>query len=181
MTFTKFKTKSGKNIIIRLAAEQDSAALLEMKLEYLKDTKTIPLFQKEYPDELAYETQLIQRLKEEKNSVLFVAENEGKLVGNIDLNGNQRLKLFHTGVIGMGIRSEWRALGIGSALIDAVIKWSESNPYINLLWLEVYDSNEAGKALYNKMGFKECGRIRNFFCEDNVFIDKITMVRHLIR
>ena len=179
MSFTKFKTKSGKIITIRLANEQDAAALLEMKLEYLKDTKTIPLFQKEYPNELAFEKQLIQRLETEKNSVLFVAEHEGMLVGNIDLNGNQRLKLFHTGVIGMGIRSEWRGMGIGSALLEAVVKWSESNPYINLLWLEVYDSNEAGKALYNKIGFEECGRMQNFFCEDNEFIDKITMVRHL--
>jgi len=179
MSPIKFTTKFGAEITIRLATEHDAADLLAMKLEYLENTTTIPLYQKEYPDNIASEKRLIQRLEEEKNSVLFVAEKEDNLVGNIDLNGNQRLKLFHTGVIGMGIRSEWRGMGIGSALLDAVLKWSTSNPHINLLWLEVYDSNTAGNALYSKMGFEECGRIQNFFCEDDVFIDKITMVRHI--
>lgn len=174
-----YKTKSGEEITIRFATDMDASALLALKLEYLEDTKTIPLYKDEYPTHLAIEKQLIKRLEDEKNSVLFVAESQGKLIGNIDLNGNQRLKLFHTGVVGMGLHKEWREKGVGSALLDTVINWSKSNPFITVLWLEVYDSNMAGKALYNKMGFNECGKIKNFFCEDDVFIDKITMVRHL--
>ena len=158
---------------------QDAANLLAMKLNYLEDSKTIPLFLKEYPDDIKIETQLVKRLLKEKNSVLFVAESNGELVGNIDFNGNQRLKLFHTGVIGMGIREEWRGKGVGSALMQALINWSKKNPFISLIWLEVYDTNEGGKALYRKMGFKECGRMENFFHQDEKNIDKITMVRHL--
>ena len=179
MTPTQYLTKSGEEIIIRLATTEDASDLLAMKLEYLENTKTIPLFQSEYFDDPTNEMNLIRRLELEKNSVLFVAENNGKLIGNIDLNGNQRLKLFHTGVVGMGIREQWRGKGVGTALLEAVIKWSEMNHYIKLLWLEVYDSNEAGKALYRKFGFQESGRMKNFFHEDNEFIDKITMTRHL--
>jgi len=176
---TKFTTKSGEEITIRLATEDDASALLAMKLEYLENTKTIPLYKDEYPTILTFEIQLIKRLEEEKNSVLFVAESNNELIGNIDLNGNQRLKLFHTSVIGMGIRAEWRGKGVGSALLNVALQWSISNPFITLLWLEVYDTNEAGKNLYKKMGFKECGRINDFFCEDNVFIDKITMTKRI--
>jgi len=175
----KYLTKTGEEIIIRLATAEDARDLMTMKLDYLDDTKTIPLFQSEYPNEVVNELNLIKRLEIEKNSVLFVAENNNKLIGNIDLNGNQRLKLFHTGVVGMGIREEWRGKGVGTALLEAVIKWSEINMFIKLLWLEVYDSNEAGKALYRKMGFHECGIMKNFFHEGNDFIDKITMTRHL--
>ncbi len=177
MEAAKYTTKSGKEITIRTAMAEDAQALLALKLDYLENTKTIPLYQNEYPNEVELESQLIKRLEAEKNSVLLLAEVDNKLIGNIDLNGNQRIKLFHTGVVGMGISEEWRGDGVGSALLDAVIKWSEVNPFISLLWLEVYDSNEAGKALYAKMGFKECGRIQNFFCEDDKFIDKIMMMR----
>lgn len=179
MNLTKYKIKTGEEITIRLATAEDASALLALKLDYLENTKTIPLYKKEYPTDLAHELKLIQRLEEEKNSALFVAEFDSSLIGNIDLNGNQRLKLYHTGVVGMGILSKWRGKGVGSALLDAILKWSELNPFITLLWLEVYDTNLGGKALYQKMGFQECGRINNFFCEDNDFIDKITMVRHL--
>ena len=99
---TKFKTKTGKEVTVRIAEIQDTTQLLEMKLDYLEDSKTIPLFLNEYPNDIKIETQLVNRLLEEKNSVLFVAESDGELIGNIDFNGNQRLKLFHTGVIGMG-------------------------------------------------------------------------------
>ena len=176
---TKFTTKTGEEVTVRLAEVKDASNLLAMKLEYILDSKTIPLFINEYPDDIKKETQLVKRLLEEKNSVLFVAESQGELVGNIDFNGNQRLKIFHAGAIGMGIKEEWRGKGIGSTLIQAVINWSKNNPFITLLWLEVYDSNEAGKALYRKMGFKECGRMVNFFHQDDKNIDKITMVRHL--
>lgn len=179
MQATTFNTKSGEKITVRLASTQDASDLLAMKLNYIKDSNTLPLFLEEYPDDLEKEVELIERLSREKNSALFVAECNGQLVGNIDLNGNQRAKLFHTGVIGMGLEEKWRGKGIGSALMQAIIDWSTKNQFISILWLEVYDSNNAGKKLYEKMGFKVCGRIDNFFHEDDEKIDKITMVRHL--
>lgn len=179
MEQTKFTTKSGKEIVIRPASPGDAEALLQMKLEYLENSKTIPLFKNEYPDKVEQECELIERINKERNSTLLVAEHNGKLVGNIDLNGNQRLKLFHTGVIGMGIRETWRGIGVGSALLHSIIQWSKNNPFLTILWLEVYETNSGGKALYEKMGFEECGRIKGFFQEEEGNIDKLTMVRHL--
>ncbi|MEM9545921.1 MAG: GNAT family N-acetyltransferase [Bacteroidota bacterium] len=179
MKATKFSIKTGEDIIVRVAELKDARDLLEMKLEYLKNTNTIPLVENEYPNSIELEKQLIERLKDEQNSVLLIAEHKGHLIGNLDLNGNQRSKLFHTGVVGMGIRQGWRGLGVGSALMNALLDWTSTNSHISILWLEVYDSNSAGKMLYEKSGFKECGRIKNFFQEGDTFIDKITMVRHL--
>ena len=175
----RFTVKSGEEILVRQATVEDAAALLSMKLDYLKNTSTIPLFLDEYSKDVSKEIELIQRLSEEKNSCLFVAECENQLIGNIDLNGNQRRKLFHTGVIGMGLKKEWRGKGVGSALLKSVIDWSKENKHLTIVWLEVYDSNTAGKKLYEKQGFKECGRMHHFFREDGKEIDKITMVRYL--
>ena len=179
MSTTKFKTKSGEELIIRIANENDAAGLLKLKLDYLQNTNSIPLYPREYTNEVEQEALLIKKLAVERNSVLFVAEWNDELVGNIDLSGNQRIKLHHTGVVGMGIKEDWRGKGVGEALMKAVIDWSQHNPLIHLLWLEVYDSNLAGKSLYRKTGFKECGRIKNYFREEELFIDKITMVKHL--
>ncbi|MDF1696614.1 MAG: GNAT family N-acetyltransferase [Saprospiraceae bacterium] len=179
MHLRKFKLHTGQEIIIREAQHSDAQALLSLKLDYLKNTTTIPLFKDEYPDDLKSETQLIQRLEDEKNSVLVVAEHNNELIGNIDLNGNQRIKLFHTGVVGMGIKSDWRGCGIGTALLTYVIEWSRMNRFLKLIWLEVYQTNEAGLALYEKVGFNECGRIKDFFFENDTYIEKITMVKYL--
>ena len=179
MNPTKFILKNGKSITVREANQHDAPDLISLKLSYIEGSQTIPLLTHEYSDKVADEEHLIKRLKEEQNSILLLAENEGVLVGNIDLNGNQRSKLYHTGVIGMGIRKEWQGQGIGSVLLESAISWSKQNPYLSLIWLEVYDTNVAGKRLYQKLGFEECGRMKHFFKEDNVYIDKLTMVRHL--
>jgi RimJ/RimL family protein N-acetyltransferase len=81
----------------------------------------------------------------------------------------------HTGVIGMGIVSAWRNTGLGTALMTAVIDWARQHPVLELLWLQVYADNAAGRALYQKMGFAETGLIRDFCKHGDRYHDMITM------
>ncbi|MGK0317279.1 MAG: RimJ/RimL family protein N-acetyltransferase [Saprospiraceae bacterium] len=175
---TTCKSKNGHDIIIRPAESKDAESLLKLKLQYLRNTKTIPLFEDEYKNSIEEESALIDMLSKEKNSCLIVAEYEGQLIGNIDIKGNQRRKLIHTGMLGMGVAEKWQGLGIGSFLMREAIKWIDENEHLEIIWLEVYDSNYPGKILYGKMRFQECGRIKGFFKESGQLIDNITMVYH---
>ena len=167
--------KNGTSILIRQATPTDASALIQLKHSYLRNTKTIPLYIDEYTNTEKEESEWISNFIQQPNSCLLVAEHQGQLVSNIDLTGNQRKKLFHTGVIGMGVHIDWQGFGIGSLLMHTLIDWARTNKHLQLLWLEVYASNLHGLALYKKFGFLECGRIPNFFREDDLFIDKITM------
>ncbi|PZR21881.1 MAG: GNAT family N-acetyltransferase [Flavobacterium psychrophilum] len=171
-------TKDGKEIIIREAGENDAAGLIELKKSYIKDTTSIPLYEFEYKNDIQAEKEWIRKFVGESNSLLLVAEHNDKLIGNIDLNGNQRKKLFHTGMIGMGIAYQWQNKKIGSYLMDSVMKWASSKSPLRIIWLEVYSTNTGGIKLYEKFGFEQCGVIKNFFEEENP-ADKITMVKHL--
>ncbi|MFD2602911.1 GNAT family N-acetyltransferase [Flavobacterium suzhouense] len=171
-------TKDGKEIIIREATEEDAAELIGLKKSYIKNTMSIPLYEFEYKNDIQMEKEWINRFTNESNSLLFVAEHENKLIGNIDLNGNQRKKLFHTGMIGMGIAYQWQNKKIGSFLMDSLINWATSKSQLRIIWLEVYSTNIGGIKLYEKFGFEQCGLIKNFFEEENP-ADKITMVKHL--
>ena len=176
MLKSNYKSKNGLDITIRSAEASDAKALLSLKLEYLRNTKTIPLFEDEYKNSIEEEEALINMLSIEQNSCLLVAEFEGQLIGNIDIKGNQRRKLFHTAMLGMGLSERWQGLGIGTMLLTEVLKWSIENETLEIIVLEVYDSNYAGKALYNKIGFQECGRTSDFFRENGKLIDNIRMV-----
>jgi RimJ/RimL family protein N-acetyltransferase len=171
-------TKDGKEIIIREAREDDALDLIELKKSYIKNTTSIPLYEFEYKNDIQMEKDWINRFISETNSLLLVAEHGNKLIGNIDLNGNQRKKLFHTGMIGMGIAYEWQNRKIGSFLMESVIKWAENKSPLSIIWLEVYSTNTGGIQLYEKFGFEKCGQIKNFFKEENP-ADKITMVKHI--
>lgn len=173
------RSKNGAEIIIRHANSNDAKDLLSMKKEYLHNCDTIPLFSDEYKNSLEDEEILISRLGQEDNSCLLIAESDGLLVGNIDLNGNQRRKLKHTAMIGMGILESWRNQGIGHMLISAALEFAIENKFLKIIWLEVYDSNIGAKKLYQKNGFEECGRMQGFFLEHGKKIDNVRMMRTL--
>ena len=164
-------------IIVRNAVEEDAPALIALKKGYIKGTTSIPLYEDEYRNTPIQEAELIIKYNNEENSVLLVAECDGELIGNIDITGNQRRKLFHTAMVGMGIANEWQNKGIGSCLMDSALKAMSKTP-VGIVWLEVYSTNIGGLILYEKFGFEQCGIIKNFFNEA-VAIDKITMVKYI--
>ena len=87
--------------------------------------------------------------------------------------------MFHTGMIGMGIKEKWRNQGLGRFLIEAVIDWAKKHSAIELIWLDVYASNELGYNLYKNTGFKISGIINDFFKEENGYKDKIQMYQRI--
>lgn len=153
--------------------------MIDLKLSYLKGTSTIPLFPDEYTRDEPAERELILEYESSKNGIFLVAEHEGLLIGNIDITGNQRRKLFHTAMLGMGNRYDWQNQGIGTALIESALEWARNNSPLEIIWLEVYASNDLGLGLYKKTGFKICGRMPNFFKEKGKFVEKISMVKYL--
>lgn len=168
--------KSGEDILIREAVPSDAAALRNLKLSYIEGTTTIPMDLDEYKNDEVQEAIMIREYNEQSNSIILVAEHAGHLIGNIDVIGRQRRKLYHTGIIGMGIAYAWHGRGIGTLLMQSVIDWATISP-IRLLWLEVYANNAAGRGLYEKMGFQVVGTMPNFFYENGQAIDNIIMQR----
>jgi len=175
----KYKLKSGSSIKIRVPKLDEAQKLADLKRSYIKNTTTIPLELEEYPNDLKHELNLITDYIQSPNSILLVAEFNNELIGNIDLTGSKRAKMFHTAMIGMGIKEKWRNQGLGRILIESVIDWAKKHSAIELIWLEVYASNELGFNLYKKTGFKVSGRINDFFKEENGYKDKVQMYQRI--
>lgn len=110
---------------------------------------------------------------------MLVAEINNELIGNIDLTGSKSIKMFHTGMIGMGIKEEWRNQGLGKLLIIAVLDWAKNHSPTELVWLNVYASNKLGYHLYKNTGFIESGVIPNFFKDEKGYKDKIQMYKQI--
>lgn len=173
--------KSGEEILIREARVEDAPKLIALTKGYIEGTDTIPLYEDEFDPTLEYEEKWINNFIRQNNSLLLLAEFNGELIGNIDLSGNQRRKLYHTAMIGMGISEKWRSKGVGTVLMDAAIKWAEKNPYLDILWLQVYDTNIAGITLYKKMGFEITGQQEGMFREkDGSEVDSLMMTKYLV-
>ena len=106
--YSENKIPSGEVITIRTGSRQDAQKLIALKKSYITGTTSIPLYEDEYRNTIVEEAEWIDRYNNQDNSLLLLAEYNGEVIGNIDLTGNQRRKLYHTGMIGMGIHNDWQ-------------------------------------------------------------------------
>jgi len=171
--------KNEKTVLIRQAALSDAENLLNCIKTYIPTSNYIPKLESEIKLTVDQEKEWINSFLIYDNSLLLVAEYEGEIIGNIDLTGNRRKIMEHTAVIGMGMLQEWQNIGLGTALLSAIIEWAKNNPILELIWLQVYTENESGLNLYRKMGFVENGIIKNFFKKDNNYFHNLTMTLSL--
>lgn len=171
--------KDGRKVLLRHVEVADAPRVIEFVQGFVYDSEYVPLSEGEFNPTMAEEEQILSNYVERSNSLFLVAEFEGKLVANINVDGNQRKILRHTAVFGMGMHKEWQSCGLGTAILSAAIDWGRNNPELEILFLQVYAENEAGLALYRKMGFTEHGRLPGFFKQNGRYHDEIAMYLRL--
>lgn len=167
--------KDQREILLRHVEVSDAPRVIEFVHGFVYDEEYVPLVEGEFNPTLAEEEQLLANYVTRSNSLFLVAEFEGKIVGNINVDGNQRQILRHTAVFGMGMLKEWQSVGLGTAILQAAIDWARTESELEILFLQVYAENEAGLTLYRKMGFIQSGRIPNFFKQNGRYHDEILM------
>ncbi len=129
---------------------------------------------KNYPDNFGvlYEEELEANnfkfdkiiLETTSTDFLMGACDEEDLIGTCGFIQESRKKKSHIGIIsGMYVMPAYKSKGIGKKLIEATISKAFENPQIEIITLAVAGSNTIAQNLYQKTGFKEYGRLPNYF------------------
>jgi len=106
-----------------------------------------------------------------------VAEVEGKVVANSEVEKRSGL-MNHVGYLGIGIKSGYRGMGIGTQIMRTLIEESNKAGQ-KILVLDHFDTNRAARRLYKKMGFREVGKIPKGIYKDGKYIDLVRMTLEL--
>ena len=165
-------------MIIRHAEEKD-AENLAMLIREVENTTTHMLYE---PGERSFnpesERKMISNFNAERNSAIFLAESNGELAGYLIAKGGVAKRTLHSAYIVIGILDNCRGRGIGTELFKELFIWAPSKN-IHRLELTVKKDNEAGLALYKKMGFEIEGIKRNSLIVNDQFIDEMYMAKLL--
>lgn len=94
------------------------------------------------------------------------------------LSCHPRRRLAHTGEIALSVRKKYWHIGVGSAIMEALIELAKEASLKNVE-LGVYADNERAIALYRRFGFGEIGRHRGRMCVDGEYYDEILMDLHI--
>lgn len=160
-------------MLIREATRNDSAQIIAVMKN--AEASNLMLFgpgeRKMAPEPFA---NYLEKLNHSRHSALFVAEIDDTVVAYLIAQGNEASRIAHRAYLVIGIQSNYRGRRIGTALFNHVEKWAKDNS-IHRLELTVMENNEAGIALYKKMGFDIEGMKRDSLYVDGQYINEYYM------
>src|SRR6056297_1851960 len=146
--------KKEQSIFIREAQERDAKAIIR----YIKDNQDRYLYMisktQEMKLDVAYEKQMIKLHGQRENCVFFIAEQADQVIGMVNFVGGNRSRDMHDGEFGLSVHKDYFGLGIGSKLMDQLMRWGQKSPVIKRMTLFVMHSNKRAINLYKKYGFQ---------------------------
>jgi putative acetyltransferase len=107
----------------------------------------------------------------------LVAEADGRPVGQAALIQSQVPRLVHSAGLGMMVHPEYWGLGVGSALMEALVSLADGWLNLKRIELDVNTDNPAGIHLYRKFGFEVEGLRRFHSYGDGRWSDNYFMAR----
>lgn len=112
------------------------------------------------------------------HSMIFVAEEDGQIVGQLSALGSNLMRTKHSIYLVIGILQKYSGQGIGTKLFGELETWAKDKD-VHRIELTVMSHNQAAIGLYMKMGFEVEGIKKDSIKIGNQFIDEYYMARIL--
>lgn len=162
--------------IIREAQPEDAATIITY-FRHIFAEPGINLITEvdEFSPTIESEARIIREMGRAENSLFLVAESDGRIIGQLTLEGGKRRNVRHTATLGITVAREWRDQGIGRELMEQAIHWARSGGILRRIELHVFARNERAIHLYESCGFFQEGRRRQCVIRDGEYLDDLVM------
>jgi L-amino acid N-acyltransferase YncA len=161
-------------ITLRPAGEGDAEALCTIYNQGIEDRIATLETELRTPEE----RRQWMAAREPRHPVI-VAEAEGRVVGWGSLNAFNPRKAYEYVVdFSVYIERSWRGKGVGRRLLEDLIERARALGYHKLV-LSAFPFNQAGVALYERLGFREVGIYREQGLLDGKWVDTVIMEKLL--
>lgn len=105
----------------------------------------------------------------------FLAIDQDRVVGHVDLKGDGLATGQHRCTLGIGIERPWRGRGLGRRLMVTAMDFARQAPSLEWLDLNVMGGNLRARRLYEVLGFEVIGTIRDRFRLQGEPVDDVLM------
>ena len=175
--------KNGMTLTLRAPRIEDAQTLVEYlditagESPYLTREPGEKKMSADGKAEVEAEAAFIGRILESPSECMILAELGGVFAGNCQISFMTRRKTAHRASLAIALYRKFWNMGIGTAMMEAMLDLARERG-VRQAELAYIEGNERGKALYEKMGFSECGRIPDAFrfsdgsCHDEIFMIK---------
>ena len=173
----RFTAKDGRTVLLRRIRWEDLDDLVELINSLIEETAYIILNAKVTRDQ---ETDWLARYLpdiEKGKRIGVAAEVDGRVVGNSEVTLKSGAQ-SHVGELGIIIKSGYRDVGIGGEMIRVLVEESRKKG-LKLLVLRLFAENDRARHVYEKIGFKEVGRVPKALSRSGEYSDEAMMALEL--
>jgi RimJ/RimL family protein N-acetyltransferase len=170
----KFCSKDGRHVILRTLCWEDLDDCIELINSLVTEGANIAKNEKvTREEEIEWLAGALSRM-ERGEKIYIVAEVDGKVIGNSEIGRRIGGYEDHVGSIGIAIKKGFRGVGIGTEMMNALIKKGRGMN-LKVLTLTAFRNNKRAIHVYEKLGFEKTGRIPMKFHKDGKYIDELIL------
>lgn len=162
-------------LTIRKAEVSDADQFLKFMKQVGGETDMLLTDENGLPFTVAQEAALIAETNNSQRNILLAALIDGQIIGACGLRTNPQPRLQHWANLGMSVSKKYWRQGVGTALMEAAIRFAKSIK-LDSITLEVRSDNHAAIALYEKFGFEKYAHFKRHFYIRGEYFDA-----HLMR
>lgn len=173
----KFTARDGQHIILRTLKWEDLDDLVHLINSLVDERADILLGE---PVTRDTETDWLSRrlaAVEKGTTIQIVAEVKNQVIATAELSIKSGFQ-SHVGELGIIMLKDYRNIGIGTEMLKQLIIQAQERS-LKILTMGVFSTNSRAKHVYEKLGFRECGRIPSEIYKNGQYIDHIIMVKIL--
>lgn len=173
----KFIAKDGREVTLRTPKWRDLDDLLDFINSLVDEEAMIGMDRRQtFESEVDWLARKLVDLEKEKN-VSVIAEVDGRMVGSCELTPRSG-RMSHVGSLGISVRDGYREIGIGQELMKEVERQAILLG-VETIFLEVFAINDRAIHVYEKVGYKETGRIPEAIKYKGNYVDSVQMYKKI--
>jgi RimJ/RimL family protein N-acetyltransferase len=176
----EYKLKNRKTVLIRKPVVEDAEAIISLISTADQETLFLARNPGEFQPTLEKERSLITGVLNGTNSMWFVAEMDGMIVGQCSVGlVNKYQRYRHRAGVAFVLLQKYCNMGIGGKMMEECLKWCKANN-VTQVELDVVKNNERALKMYQSFGFEIVGTIPNALrYSDGTYADEYNMVKFL--
>lgn len=167
--------KDGKKLILRKPLEYDAENIIKYLNTVGSKSNNLLFGKGEFPLTVEQEKAYISRINQSSNSFMVIGIINNEIVSVAQLSSPNMKRISHNSEIVLSVRKDYWNIGIGSAVMEELIKFAKDKESIKTISLGVREYNVNAIKLYEKYGFKKIGIHKNYFNIEGSYYDEILM------